>query len=400
MPDRLKFRRLLNKSPLLFLLNDEFSDTRAAGAVNGTPAVPGPGTRTVVDTNGKLSLAGGAASFAAGGAVSDPAIWLDAVGRVAGNLLVGEITPVDGTYSTAGIGFDNDVSTTIRDSIRFAGSNSLSSLVAGATLVLGLYESNKSYKVALVMRASGTMFFIKGGAFENWTLLYLSITSSGVGYPAVNALGIQSVFTCDFLRVPTQLWTSIPVIASDSFNRTNGAIGSTDGAGLPEGGGAGLAWANQVGTWAIATNKAAGTTAGGLAIATITGSTQSVMASITPTRSAGSLGLVFWYTDASNYARMIWNGTNLQLYKTVGGSESKLVDAAASNGVMIVSTNGTAIRCYMNNALIGAEQTIADLTPSNLVGLYSDNNSNMFDNFVIMPKGNEGQYSYLDQFTK
>ena len=37
---------------ITWLLRDEFTDTRAAGAVNGTPATPGPGTRTVVDTDG------------------------------------------------------------------------------------------------------------------------------------------------------------------------------------------------------------------------------------------------------------------------------------------------------------------------------------------------------------
>jgi len=42
-------RALLGSKGIKWLLNDSFNDTLTAGNVNGTPAVPGPGTRAVVD---------------------------------------------------------------------------------------------------------------------------------------------------------------------------------------------------------------------------------------------------------------------------------------------------------------------------------------------------------------
>ena len=40
------------RSGLVYDLRDDFTDTLAAGSVNGTPATPGPGTRAVTDTDG------------------------------------------------------------------------------------------------------------------------------------------------------------------------------------------------------------------------------------------------------------------------------------------------------------------------------------------------------------
>ena len=46
---------------LRYLLRDEFTTDLAAGAVNGTAAEPGPGTRTVVDLGNRLYIIGGKA---------------------------------------------------------------------------------------------------------------------------------------------------------------------------------------------------------------------------------------------------------------------------------------------------------------------------------------------------
>jgi len=40
---------------IAYLLRDEFHTDRAAGSVNGTPAEPGPGTRTAVEVDGQLT---------------------------------------------------------------------------------------------------------------------------------------------------------------------------------------------------------------------------------------------------------------------------------------------------------------------------------------------------------
>src|SRR3990167_5136885 len=65
---------------IYYLLRDIFNDNRSAGAVNGT--LINPGTRTVTDTNSKLSIAGGVLDFATGGAgTGNPGLWYDAQTR-------------------------------------------------------------------------------------------------------------------------------------------------------------------------------------------------------------------------------------------------------------------------------------------------------------------------------
>lgn len=51
-----RFLPMFGASGVAYLLRDEFTTTRAAGAVNGTAAEPGAGTRTVTDTESKLRI--------------------------------------------------------------------------------------------------------------------------------------------------------------------------------------------------------------------------------------------------------------------------------------------------------------------------------------------------------
>ena len=46
-----------------YLLRDDFTDTVAAGSVNGMAATPGPGTRIVKDSDTKISVDNDAARF-------------------------------------------------------------------------------------------------------------------------------------------------------------------------------------------------------------------------------------------------------------------------------------------------------------------------------------------------
>src|SRR3990167_2344314 len=60
MPAVVLYRRLQPWGiSIPYLLDDEFTDIKAAGAFLGTPAVPGPGDRQGVDTNLIMSTAGG-----------------------------------------------------------------------------------------------------------------------------------------------------------------------------------------------------------------------------------------------------------------------------------------------------------------------------------------------------
>ena len=56
------------------------------------------------------------------------------------------------------------------------------------------------YLVATVLRPQGAIYLVKGGAFINWTLLWVDESNTGSNvYPAIS--GSALAFTCDYLRV-------------------------------------------------------------------------------------------------------------------------------------------------------------------------------------------------------
>jgi len=225
-----------------YLLRDIFSTPLVAGTVNGTAAEPGPGTRTVADTNSKLSIAGGVLDFATGGAgAGDPGLWYGAVTRVLGRVL-----HVNFSYTTSQvwIGFANTASGTVNLSRILIGGN----IQISGVITVGNASAGTTYQVVIITRAIGAFFFIKGGAFTNWTFLYADIGNATANIlPTIQGITAgTSVFTADNIRVPARLFIPAP-LASDGFS----LAGQTDGAGHAEAnGGAGLAWTGA--TWTVA----------------------------------------------------------------------------------------------------------------------------------------------------
>jgi hypothetical protein len=222
-PDLLRILTLQRRKGVDYLLRDEFITNRAAGAVHGTAAEPGPGTRAVVDTNARISITGGKLTFASGEAAND-GLWLDLVSREAGRLLAAQVST---TANTPGIGWDTNQSLNIRDRLQLGYSGALYVNVdGGANLSVGSYAGTDFY-VALVMRAAGMYWFIKGGNFAKWTLLYLSSAGSTAMYPGIQSVGSTPNFSADFLRVPKRKWLPA-LLAYDSFTRADGALGSSE----------------------------------------------------------------------------------------------------------------------------------------------------------------------------
>jgi hypothetical protein len=257
----------LNRSIKNYLLADGFEFPVAAGSLNGSDATVPSGcsvigtvknTRTVVDTNSKISISSGVLSFATGEVAND-AVWYPSVARLAGRVLFGRIIASETTNGIPAFGWDSAASGAILDHIRFGASAALQVVINGATaLSIGTYAA-ASYDIAVVMRATGLFWFIKGGAFTLWTLLFMTGAGSAAGFPAIGAANTTAVFTADNVVIPAQLWRPAP-LASDSFTRADGALGTTDGLGHAElNGGSGLAWTFDAGVWTIATNKAVGT---------------------------------------------------------------------------------------------------------------------------------------------
>jgi hypothetical protein len=235
-------------------LRDDFSIDVAAGNVDATDSAPGPGTRVAQDTNNKISISSGLLDFATGEANND-GIWIDAVARAAGRIVIAEITFAN-TTGSPGFGVDTNQVTSIRDRFYFANAGVLKIQADGATAItVGDYTA-ASHHMAVIMRASGLYWLLKGGNYSDWTIVWISTAGSAAGYPGIQSIGTAGVFTCDFLRVPFASFLPTP-IAYDTFTRDNGAIGESetsgpDGQTVPA-----ITWNGS--TWTIDTNCAVNT---------------------------------------------------------------------------------------------------------------------------------------------
>ncbi len=228
-------------------LQDQFTTALAAGAVNGTIAEPTGGTRTVTDTESKLSIASAALTFAGGKATpawGDPGLWYSSVTRTAGKTLLGQINV--STVGGNGLQFGFPSNTTggnARSGIRLASTNI--ALVEGGSFItnIGTYSTATQYNLAVVLRSTGAYLFIKGGSFSNWTLLWVgAVDSTSTLYPAVFNNNI--IFTADNIAIPTTLYTPVPLV-SDGFSAS-----TTDGSGNAENNGTtGTSWTGS--TWTV-----------------------------------------------------------------------------------------------------------------------------------------------------
>lgn len=236
-----------------YLIYDKFGVPLAAGAVNGTYADKGDeiilwpeeNLRTLVDTNSKIFIANGVLNVATGGVGAVDGIWWLPIVRKFGVAVLCNFTP---TTTGGRFGWATSASGAINDFIAFLGGNVLSVVPnSGAAIAVGAWANSTEYKLAAIMRLSGIHYFIKGGAFSNWTLLFSTIAGTAAGIPAIQLQSSTSVFTVDNLIAPFRLFIPVP-LASDGFSLEL----ITDGLGHAEAnGGAGLTWLDA-GTWTVA----------------------------------------------------------------------------------------------------------------------------------------------------
>jgi hypothetical protein len=329
-----------------YLIRDDFLDTLPAGVINGTPATPGPGTRVVTDSGSKLSMSGGSAVFSGGNSTyGDPTIWSDAIYRIPGRIALTSVNlSTNNKVLVFNLDTDQSGNPTTNATIVFT---STGTILADSTsgVSVGNYTATQ-YCLAIVMRSAGMFYFIKGGSFTNWTLLYLSIPGTALlaKYPSIN--NYSATFTSDFIRVPFQLWLPIP-LASDSFNRENGTIGVTDGRGHSEAnGGGGLVWTG------------AGATISGSAMA------------ITPTEgaelSSGSLVVDTWYRITATqtnyfYASCAVNDTFKAASTTGLNVNNKVVPLTLATLFSTVSLSST-------NVIVDCEVSAVSSSPQSRCG--------------------------------
>lgn len=241
-----------------YTLYDRFSTALAAGSVNGTLADTGQ-VRTVIDTNNVLSIAGGVASFATGGvSAGNPGLWYPQMVRVSGMALLGVII-VSGQVQE--FGWDNSqVAGGILDCLRLPTTGTLGVRDNNSVITVDTVAAFNitTIQVVIITRAAGSWFFIKGHVYTNWTLVWVSIASTGNLFPASVATNSTTIATADNIRIPIALYIPTP-LAYDTFTRANGALGSTEAVGPDAQVLTAIAWAFTAGIWAIVTNRAVAT---------------------------------------------------------------------------------------------------------------------------------------------
>ena len=194
-----------------YLLRDEFTTDRAAGAVDGTAAEPGPGTRTVVDTESKITISADKLTFAGGRAApfwGDPAAYYGAIERTPGRLLIASFVPAGSGVGGADIGFDSD-----KTSTNLNGLNVVATNLRFSNVVLGAVGGGTEYKYAIALVAAGFLGFIKGGAYTRWTYVgrWRTTDTTATLYPGLT--NYNEAFTADFIRIPDALWLPTPLVS-------------------------------------------------------------------------------------------------------------------------------------------------------------------------------------------
>lgn len=244
-----------------YLLRDEFTSPLPAGSVNGTNAEPGPGVRTVRDVESKIALSGGWAEFTpqatAVYAEQDLVFSTPVITRTAGVAVFNKFRcTTDGSfYPLALVTSATPTWNATHVEAGFHRAATALSLTAtynatAGPIVATFVADGTLYRLGLVADgAAGYKYYIKGGAFTYWTLLFRSAIGATASLYAAMA-GYNAAFGADFARSPVALNVSNPLL-SDTFS---GTFGTPDVIGA--------VW-TDAGTWATAAGVVACTPVAG-----------------------------------------------------------------------------------------------------------------------------------------
>lgn len=402
--------RETNTSPvtdIVYLFRDEFVTSRVAGAVDGTAAEPGPTqSRTVVDSNSLISIAGGQLIKAtgAGGGAHDPIVQYQAgVTRESGKLLCGKVSGASSLWDTFW-GYSNSLNTRpSATSFNFQISSTALRLYYNASLVVvGTYTGTGDYKLAIALRSSGAFYFIKGTEYSDWTLLGFNTGGTQAVLYATYG-GQNATYQSDYIRVPKDLWIPSPLLSDGFSSSTSDGAGHAETSGIGSGG-SGKTWDDSIGSWGVASgSRLASSLDGGIAINSCDIGSSDVIYEVAITRTAGVAGIVVKYIDSSNYVYAYHDGTNITLRQVVSGVDSELIAATSSayadGRIIRLSVIGTSIRMFYNLSAIGGAVSIdSSLSGGTRVGLYTTDTANTFDNAICYAVGTGGEYSVLNRY--
>jgi lysophospholipase L1-like esterase len=188
------------KRRVRYLLRDEFTTPAAAPLTSPRRAEPGPGTWTLVQTDGQFSIADKRLVFTAQATpvAGDLRATAAAVQREAGLAMLGTLRV---TGSTTGValtfGFDAATTGEVDSAALRLASGVLRSYSNGAISpsVADVWATNVDYEACVILLATGAYYFVRNGysggsaGYPEWTLFWLDRTSNvSTLYPAFASL--------------------------------------------------------------------------------------------------------------------------------------------------------------------------------------------------------------------
>ncbi|MFA5379096.1 MAG: alpha/beta fold hydrolase [Dehalococcoidia bacterium] len=317
-----------------YLIRAEFGTDYGAPLPSAVAAEIG-GLLAIVDTESKLSVVNGLASFSGGKTVAgflDPAIWTPSVRRTAGRVILWKVRPTSAAQAFQ-VGIDgNQAPTVYLKAFTFRATGQLR-VDPAPSPDLYSYSANTDYILAMVLANSGAFYLLYNGG--EWHLLYDDTAdSTAVVHPFVGS--VSAVVKCDYIRVPTDPLTISPVAVLGAFGLTNA-------------------------------------------------NTPDVLTRANLTRVAGTIDVICRYVDPDNYvyARLLNDGANkVTLRKVLASSDSEVLAPMAvtyaAAAPLRLHCEGTKFRVFYNDLAVGTEQTISDvaLQAGTTVGVQTDDGSN------------------------
>lgn len=207
-----------------FLLRDDFTTDEAAPLASPRTTEPGGETLTLVQMDGEFSISGGELAFPA---QSTPVhgdqrfYYGSGYSRLAGRAVLFSITPSTVVHSErcyVGWAADTTGSGASLGNGHFVGFNNEGTALVKllGTNTPDVFSVSTAYHVAVIFRSTGVFWLIKGGAYTDWTLMWvLDTVSTATMYPMLtnhSAAGTLDTFRVADLGGP---WATDYGIATD-----------------------------------------------------------------------------------------------------------------------------------------------------------------------------------------
>lgn len=403
---------LLSPEQLHYLLRDVFATTRAAGAVNGTPADPlgglWSGTRLVNDVGGMISIDANGLAVAGGNGSNYANTRLYAsptFARVPGLGLLCKVN-VGADANTAILGWADGTLSHI------SGFNIGNGFSGGST-------GSLPYKVVpyptvagdldfgVIVRTIGSFYFYRDIGKHMALVLVDTVQTASPVQPGM--YNFNKAFHLRKWEVERAYYLPSPLV-SDGF----GTDGISDGLGHAEGiaggvgaGGSGRVWTADYGTFAATDGKLTCTAlASGRGMATVDVDNPNMVIIAKIGWVAGEAGIVIRKTSLvgfDDYIKVFYDGTRYWLQEISQNTTAlnrDIFTLVAGDGIVQINLYNDKISWYFpggqgGGVRLNAQIANGELMSGTKVGFWTTDIQNTLDDLVVYPSGANGEYEFL-----